>query len=126
MPPFDNAWECELDDDHETVLEELAKDPVYAQVRSNTRHRVFHKVPLPVIPETDLLITTSPCLKFTKAYNGTTDKDGKPIKMGLEDHDVRRWIKKCGRLCQLRKFKVAFGEEVEGFFFALTMLLGRD
>jgi site-specific DNA-cytosine methylase len=117
MPPFKNAWECELDDDHETVLKELAKDPVYEQVRSNTRHRDFHKVPLSVIPETDLLIMTPPCVKFTKAYNGTKDKDGKPIKMGLEDHDVRQWIKKCGRMCQLRKFKVAFGEEVEGFFF---------
>jgi site-specific DNA-cytosine methylase len=117
MPPFDNAWECELDDDHETVLKLLAKDPVYEQVRSNTRHRDFHKMPLEAIPTTDVLIMTPPCIKFTKAYNGTKDKDGNRIKMGLLDHDVRRWIKKCGRMCQLHKFKVAFGEEVEGFFF---------
>ena len=72
---------------------------------------------LSVIADADLLIMTQPCRKFTSLYNGTKDKYVDKIKMGLADANVRRWSRKCGRMCTLRKFKVERGENVQGFFF---------
>jgi site-specific DNA-cytosine methylase len=117
MPPFDNVYECEVDDMHDAFLKELATKPMYKEVRSNARHRDFLRIDLSVLPDVDMLIMTPPCSKFTSLLHGTKDKAGDKIKMGLGDANVQRWARKCGRMCTLRKFKLACGENVKGFFF---------